>query len=367
MIKYIFLGVGDSVRFGEDATIPLAIPTQSLDKTSVPTAFTKSTEVPIGFTSISSIKLMYRRTGTGNLYLKFAFAYLPKAGGAPIEDVDTYTVYAGGAADLQIVPITVPTAAYSALTAMVAGDAFFLAAYRDGTSGSDTYDHAPEFNVAGFLIAYNTSEASIYNAAIDIVSLAQLKTYMGIGENTYDIMFADWITMISQLVENKLEQPVKPINTEEITNGDNSSKLYLNKGRIISLLTDPITTNTLDSLEQRDSALSDWERIVEDEDLMYLDSTNNWCVELLDDYIFPFGKRNIRVYYSAGFSPIPADIVKMVLEMLQTMWDESKSGNFPRLGLASTSSGATASNLGDSFINMDAKWKIIIDRYKRLV
>jgi len=365
MIKYIFLGVGDSVRIGEDESVPLAIPTQALMKASVSNAFQRSMEVPVGFTSISSIKLFYRRTGTGNISLKFAFAYVPKAGGAPVEDVDSYTAYTGGAADGQVVPISVPAAAYSGMAEMTAGDVFFLSAYReDETSILDTY--TTDVDIAGILIAYNTTEASVYNDALDIVTLAQVKDYMGVTDTTNDAMFAVWITMLSQMIENILMQPVQPITTEEILDGDGSSKLFLNKGRIVDLVADPGTASKLDSLECRDSALVDWERIIEDTGLYYLDPKSSWCIELLDNYVFPKGQKNIRVYYSAGFSPLPADIVKVVLEMMQVMWDESKAGKQPRLGMTSKNRSGAGSGLGDSFLDMNPRWKLTLDRYKRL-
>jgi hypothetical protein len=365
MIKYKFLGVGDSVRYGEAVSVPLAIPTQALQETSVSNAFLKSIDVPDGYTSLAWIKLLYRKSATasGNVNLKFAFAHISKSGGVPVEDADAYTLYAVSAGtDTSL--ITVPAAAYSALTAMVAGDEFFLSAYRDGTNVLDTF--AADFEVAGFIIAYNTTEASIYNDDLDIVTLAQVKDYMGVTETTYDVLFASWITMISQMIENVLMQPVKPITIEEILNGDGTSKLFLNKGRIIDLVIDPVTSSKLDSLEYRDSALVAWARIIEDAGLYFLDPQSSWCIELLDNYVFTSGIKNIRVYYSAGFSPIPADIVKMVLEMIQIMWDESKAGTKPRLGMASKSSGGVGSSLGDSFMDMDVKWQKIINRYKRL-
>ena len=365
MIKYMFLGVGDSVRFGEDVSIPLAIPTQALLDSTTVNGFLRSTPVPEGFTSISSIKLVYRKTstGSGNINLKFALAYVPKAGGAAVEDVDSYTRYTI-ATGTDLAEITVPAAAYSGLSAMTTGDMFFLSTYRNKADVLDTY--VGNLDVAGFLIAYNTSEASIYNDALDIVTLAQVKDYMGITETTNDAVFAVWITMLSQMIENILMQPVKPITVEEILDGDGSSKLFLNKGRIVDLVVDPVSASKLDSLEYRDSALVAWERIIEDAGLYHLDPKSSWCIELLDNYVFYSGQKNIRVYYSAGFSPLPADIVKVVLEMMQVMWDESKAGKQPRLGISSKNRSGAGSGLGGSFLDMNPRWKLTLDRYKRL-
>jgi len=208
------------------------------------------------------------------------------------------------------------------------------------------------------------------NPLIDIVSLIDLKTYMGIAQTdtTKDVQFSSWITTISQLIENELgNQPVRPRPMEDFLDGEGDTKLYLNKGRIVSLLPDPNTGSQLDSLQWRAAALGDWEQMVENINLVYLNPISNWCIELLDYRIFPIGWKNIRVYYSAGFDPIPGDITKMCFEMIQTMWDESKSGGHPRLGMRSANRGGAGTNLGDSFLDMDARWKAVIDRYRRII
>lgn len=151
--KPVFWGVGDSVKYGEGTT-PLSIPTQALVLGNK-MAFSKSGEIPLGFTQISSIQLRYRRTGTGNLYLKFASSHTSATtGSTPTEDVDSYTEYAVASADNAIANITVPASAYNGLTGMSAGDVLSLAVYRDDSIATDTY--TTDLDVLGFSIIFTT-------------------------------------------------------------------------------------------------------------------------------------------------------------------------------------------------------------------
>ena len=94
---------------------------------------------------------------------------------------------------------------------------------------------------------------------------------------------------------------------------------------------------------------------------------NNWFIELLDYNQFPIGRKNIRVNYTAGFSPIPSDIIKMIYEMIQVMLDESAAGQWPRLGMQTQNRGGSGTTVGDTFIDMEPRWQKIIDRYKKII
>jgi hypothetical protein len=212
------------------------------------------------------------------------------------------------------------------------------------------------------------SPLTFTETGFSIVSLADAKAYLNFTDTTNDALVASWLGVISELVEERLgRQPVCPRAVEDFIDGEGQPKLFLNKGRIVDLLADPTTGSKLDSLQMRASALGDWTNIAEDIKLIYLNPINDWCIELLDYRIFPIGWKNVRVYYTAGFDPIPGDILKMVLEMIQVMYDESKAGTMPRLGMGSKNRGGAGSNLGDSFIDMEPRWQKVIDRYKRLV
>jgi hypothetical protein len=137
---------------GTSVTVPLAVPTQSL-MLGQEMGFLRSVEIPTDCIAISSIKLIYRKTGTGNLYLKFAFARSPKAGGTLTEDSDSYTAYAAGTDD--VVSVSVPVSAYNGLTSIAVGDTLYLACYRNDTDPLDTY--TTDLEVIGFLIDFAVS------------------------------------------------------------------------------------------------------------------------------------------------------------------------------------------------------------------
>ena len=158
-----FLGVGDSVRVGTDTSTPLSIATQSLSMGEL-MGFLKNTVIPSGYTAILSIVLRYRRTGTGNLYLQFASSQtVPTPGATPIQDSDDYTVHAGGAADNSMGSITVPAAAYDALTSFAVGDILGIAVNRDATNPFDTY--TTDLEVYGFLVTFSDNVVEPTNGA----------------------------------------------------------------------------------------------------------------------------------------------------------------------------------------------------------
>lgn len=207
--------------------------------------------------------------------------------------------------------------------------------------------------------------AVVYNNAVDIITLNGLKKYLGMTDVSKDALLSEWITLLSRLVENKLVQPVQPIAIEEILNGDMSNRIYLEKGRIIALVGADEATR-LSNLQYRILATDSWTNLLTDESFIYIE-VNNWFIELLDYNQFPIGRKNIRVNYTAGFSPIPSDIIKMIYEMIQVMLDESAAGQWPRLGMQTQNRGGSGTTVGDTFIDMEPRWQKIIDRYKKII
>lgn len=361
--KTIFLGA-NNIGVGEDISVPSSIPTESLQK-GVLMRFPKSVVIPFDFTSIFSIKLCYRKTGTGNLYLKFASSYVSKLGGTPIEDVDSYTVYSGGTISNDIGQITVPTIAYDALTAVVAGDMLSIACLRDATNILDTY--TDDLDVTGFLIEYTVSAVVVYANAVDIITLAALKDYLGVTETKNDTLFTGWITDISNLIEARLGQQVMSRPIEELANGGGGTKLYLNQSRVLSLVGDDEATR-LSNLQVRDSVSDDWENLVDDENLIWFNPRDAWAIYLLDHNFFTVGMKNIRILYNGGMSDaLIAEFSKMAKEMIQVMWDESKAGGLPRLGMQTKNRGGAGSSLGDTFLDMNPRWQKTIDRYRKIL
>ena len=182
-VKYIWLGVGDSVRVGSDPSVPLAIPTQSLVLGSE-TSFLRDVILPEDYISISTIELAYRRTGTGNLYLKFPTAFTANGGGLPIEDTDSYAIYASNLLVGDVRFITVPTTAYDALGAMVAGDTLYLSVYRGADNVLDTFN--TDFDVVAFRITINVADAEPTVTSATKVATHTCSTYDELISDTLD-------------------------------------------------------------------------------------------------------------------------------------------------------------------------------------
>ncbi len=202
---------------------------------------------------------------------------------------------------------------------------------------------------------------------IALISLQDVKSYMkrDLNSTEDDKLFATWIGDLSLEIESRVGQAIMPRVVTEYLSGSGGSKMYL-KNRIISLYTD-VASGSVVSLQYKDTFDSDWENLCDSESQIYLDQDDAFAITLLDDKYFPRGVRNIKVVYNAGIDPIPGDIRKMVMEMIQIMWDESKKGGNPRLGFQNKNVGMTQGSTGDTYLEMDdIRWKKVINRYKRL-
>lgn len=200
--------------------------------------------------------------------------------------------------------------------------------------------------------------------SIAIVSLADVKAYLGETRVDNDTILRDWIGVVSSRIEKELNQPVVSQVVEEIADGMGGSILFLNKGRIISLVDPGGTGSILDSLQSRSGATEAWVNIADDTDKVFLNPESSWLIELLDGLTFPSGQKNIRIAYNAGFSPVPGDIANMAKEMIQEMWDASKQGG-DMLDKTVKSMGAGGMSTSETMKDLSSRWQTVIDRYKR--
>ena len=100
-------------------------------------------KVPSGTTSISSIKIYHNNRSTGDVYIRFRTVHLDVSVDQSAKQSDTsdvYTAYTGGASDLSISSITLPSGAYDELTGIEEHDYIGVYIQRNGASGSDTYN-----------------------------------------------------------------------------------------------------------------------------------------------------------------------------------------------------------------------------------
>ena len=212
----------------------------------------------------------------------------------------------------------------------------------------------------------------VYVIAKAIVSMSEVKDYLKLtttgvttAENgtVLDALLATWIKEISELIEEKLSQSVQPQAVTEQLDGTGMTILYMEKARIVSLqgVSD---SDKLASLQIRASALASWANMFDNIGYVFLTPVHGWRIQLLDYMIFPMGFRNIQVKYWGGFSPIPSDISKMAIEMIQIMWDESSQGTH-LLGRVSKAINEAGQSTNVGLKDMAARWEETFTRYRK--
>jgi hypothetical protein len=213
--------------------------------------------------------------------------------------------------------------------------------------------------------AYTADSGTLTVLATAIVTLSQVKEYLGETGTTNDTLLTNWITRVTSILEAMLDQPVYSRVVTDYLDGQQSSNLYLKSGRIRSLYGSSEVLR-LGSLQSRDTATATPADLVTDEDYIYLNERNDWCIELLDGNYFPYGQKNIRVkYYAGAGEKMLAEIQQVALEMIQMMWNESKQGG-DMLGKISKNMSQTGLSTNISLKDLTPEWQIIIDRWRRL-
>lgn len=210
-----------------------------------------------------------------------------------------------------------------------------------------------------------TADTGIVSIIDALLSLATLKQYLGVTGSGSDALLADWLITITGVLESELNQPIVSRPVTDILNGSGAAVQYLRSGRIISLVGSDETAR-LSNLQSRATAISAWADIMTEETQISIDEENAMKIELLDGFVFPLGRKNIRVYFNCGLSGRALlEIQKIALEKIQTMWDESKQGG-NLLGKVSRNLGEGGMSQNLSLKDMDSRWAVTINRYRRL-
>jgi hypothetical protein len=224
-------------------------------------------------------------------------------------------------------------------------------------------DGSCKINVTDTLsLVINTQTETLWVLAKAIVSLAQLKTYMGESKSTHDQMLVDLIETMSCEIESDCNQFIARQQATDVLDGNGTSELAVRSGRIISLVGDD-EDERLASFQYRTSATAAWTDIVDNEALIHFD-TSTWTIRLLEGFTFLLGEANIRIIFNGGFDPIPTELQKMCLERIQVTWKESnQGGDFLAKVSKNLNEGGTSTNV--SLKDISERWEKIIYRYKR--
>jgi hypothetical protein len=201
--------------------------------------------------------------------------------------------------------------------------------------------------------------------ARSIVTLSSVKAYLNQPDDSLDTWFEEQIDLASGRIEEYTGKKIQPIAVEEILNGRGGSVLWPKFYPVTALVgTDEATR--LGNLQYRDTVVGGWINLMTDEDFILFDPTMSFQIELLEGTTFPAGRANIRIEYIAGYDPIPADLMLVAVEMVAKAYQLSRNGE-AALGLQSKSASAAGGSGGVSYLDLEPKWKIVMDRYRSLV
>lgn len=127
-----------------------------------------------------------------------------------------------------------------------------------------------------------------------LTTLAMMKTYLGIGvsDTSQDTLIEYFINVTSDAIERYTQRKLKQVSITEYQDGRNQDRLLLKEwpaSKPSAVYSD--SNWTFDSTTLIDSASYD---VTNETDLV------------LNSGVFPKGKRNIKVVYTAGYSTIPS-------------------------------------------------------------
>jgi hypothetical protein len=181
-----------------------------------------------------------------------------------------------------------------------------------------------------------------------------------------DAFLAEWIDLASGRVEDYICNKVQPVEVEEILDGDDPGGLTVTFWPVQALAGEE-DADKLANLQYRNSPVDSWVNVLTDTRYLRIDPRKPWELQVLGGFGgFPKGTANIRVKYIAGYDPLPADLQQIVIEMVAKAYQQSKHGE-GSLGVASKSVGSAGVSPSTSFLDLEPKWKSVLDRYRSLV
>lgn len=135
-----------------------------------------------------------------------------------------------------------------------------------------------------------------------LCGLAAVKRALGIdpAETALDAKLREQILIASGQIAKEVTVDLKPVQlTAELYDGDGSSDLYLRRGPVSGVTAVRIDGQIVDLSEVK----------VYDDRIAFDDSDGEWNPRIQSvNRIFPCGRQNISVDYSAGYTNIPADL-----------------------------------------------------------
>ena len=201
-------------------------------------------------------------------------------------------------------------------------------------------------------------------SSIPIVTLSQVKNYLGLPDNysdvdTYlDTASTGLIDLCSGEIEKYLGTKVYSQAVTAYLNGSGTSTQEVPMGPIVSIT----------SIQYRTVFNGSWTDLFTSSDYYYTDPlTDPYKIVGYQDS-FPSGERNIKIIYNCGWSSIPSDIQQVCLEMVAMRLKESKAKGPSEntLGKSSVSASGPNASGSTSYEDMWPRWARVLDRYRRI-
>lgn len=204
-----------------------------------------------------------------------------------------------------------------------------------------------------------------------IVSLAEAFEFLKlpVGDDPTEQIIYAWIDRVSGIVEEITGRKIKAQAVTEICHGSGSDYQPMRFFPVVRLQSEnepTVTTPHVTAIQYRDSdGTGTFANLLTDITKAYVSpvEAEAWKIDLLGGDIFPQGRFNVQVKYYAGWIYPPEEIKNLTLEMLSSMWDESKQGKGVLLNTSTSFSGSPGA-AGDSYRDLRPRWLGVLNRYR---
>lgn len=150
---------------------------------------------------------------------------------------------------------------------------------------------------------------------MSLVSLADMKTYLGLTTTTNDTLLNLLIINCSDFINHYVNRRLEAADYKQLYSGNGNVELML----------DNYPINTVDVLSQElDNENEEYDNPITASKI-YRDSSG--MITLFDD-IFSKGHVNIYVEYNAGYTVIPKGIEMIAMDLIAKKFKDAESGHF---------------------------------------
>ncbi|MEN3039702.1 MAG: hypothetical protein ABDI07_11265, partial [Candidatus Kryptonium sp.] len=175
-----------------------------------------------------------------------------------------------------------------------------------------------------------------------IVSLSEIKEYLKIDatDTIYDNFLNRWNKIIQSYIEDYCQQRFEIVNiTNELADGTGRLYLAVKNLPIVQINSVHFTVDNLTWQIWEDSLITDG-------------------ILIYGRKIFPKGKSNFKVSYTAGWAEPPEGIKRVIIEKVAEVFAEGPGQG--RLGIDSVSSGLTGTSTSTRYKELSQRHKEIL-------